>query len=458
MFVGEFNMRVSVIGLGKLGAPLAAVMAAKGIKTIGVDVNPLFVEKINAGQAPIAEPRLQELIDDAPDTLSATTDIKRAIADTDVTFVIVPTPNRPDGRFSLEFINDTTKEIGAALKEKTDFHVVVITSTVLPGDTGGVIVVDLEAKSGKKCGVDFGVCYSPEFIALGNVINDMLHPDFQLIGESDKRSGDILASLYERVCENSPPVARMNFVNAELAKIAVNTYVTTRISYANMLAQICDKLPGADVDTVTSAMGLDSRIGFKYLKGALGYGGPCFPRDNIAFGELARGLGVSALIAEATDAINNKQMENVANTVIEHLPEGGTVGILGLAYKPNTPVIEASASTNLLQRMVYRGIVVVAHDPLAMPGAKAIFQNQVVFAETAAECAGQADVLVIATPWDEYASLTPDDLKTDTRPVVIDCWRILPREVFVGACNYILLGWCAEETEDANATLVASMA
>jgi UDPglucose 6-dehydrogenase len=180
-------------------------------------------------------------------------------------------------------------KIGKALARKNSYHLVVLSSTVMPGATEKIRQM-LEQTSGKRCGEEFGFCYNPEFIALGSVIRDMLNPDMLLIGESDERAGQILAGIYGNVCKSKPVVARMNFVNAELTKLSVNTYVTTKISYANMLAEICEKLPGADADVVTSALGLDSRIGRKYLKGALGYGGPCFPRDNVAFAALARSL------------------------------------------------------------------------------------------------------------------------------------------------------------------------
>src|SRR5262249_32804959 len=202
--------------------------------------------------------------------------------------------------------------IGRALRAKQRFHLVVLTSTVMPGTTGGPVRAALEEASGKRVGQDFGLCYGPEFIALGSVIRDFLNPDFVLIGESDLRSGAMLESLYKEVCENDPPVARMNLVNAEITKLSINSYVTTKISFANMLARICEKLPEADVDVVTAALGLDSRIGTKYLKGAVSYGGPCFPRDNRAFAALARQLDAPADLPEATDPFNRAQARVLA--------------------------------------------------------------------------------------------------------------------------------------------------
>ena len=210
---------------------------------------------------------------------------------------------------------------------------VVITSTVMPGSTGGEIKAALEAASGRKVGPDLGLCYNPEFIALGSVVRDMLYPDSILIGESDTKAGDVLQTIYLQMCEKKPPVQRMNFVNAELTKISVNTYVTTKISYANMLADICDRLPGADVDVVTKALGADTRIGSKYLKGAMGYGGPCFPRDNVAFAALARKIGARADVAEATDRINNHQIDRLTGLVAKFAKAGTRIALLGLVLQ-----------------------------------------------------------------------------------------------------------------------------
>src|ERR1035438_3914557 len=376
-------MKLSVIGLGKLGAPMAAVMAHKGHTVVGVDVNPALVSALNEGRAPVVEPGLGEMIQANRERLSATASYRDAVLATDATFIIVPTPSGKDGRFSMHIVLDAARKIGKALREK-DWHLVVLSSTVMPGSTAAGLVPALEAHSGKTCGLDFGVCYNPEFIALGSVIRDMLYPDMILIGESDERSGKMLEDLYTHVCESNPRINRMNYVNAELTKLSVNTFVTTKISYANMLAEVCETLPGADVDTVTSAIGCDTRIGQKYLKGALGYGGPCFPRDNKAFSALARANGAPALLAEATDAMNRRQVPRLAELILSRLPENGTAGILGLSYKPDTGVIEESQGVALAKYLLQSGAKVVVYDPEAMDNAKAHLAGRVTFARSAA--------------------------------------------------------------------------
>ena len=260
-------------------------------------------------------------------------DIETAALTTDVTFIVVATPSEPGGGFSLRYVLPVCERIGQSLRRKDGYHLVVLTSTVMPGSTGGAVREALEYSSGKTVGKDFGLCYNPEFIALGSVVKDFLNPDFLLIGESDPQSGDILERIYHEVCDNRPPAARLSFIDAEIAKLAVNTYVTTKISFVNMLARICERLPGASVDAVSSAIGLDSRIGSKYLKGAVSYGGPCFPRDNVALIKLAEQVGAPPDIARATDLFNRAQIRWLADFVQQHLPDHGKAGILGLAYK-----------------------------------------------------------------------------------------------------------------------------
>ena len=433
-------MKLSVVGLGKLGAPLAAVFGSKGFDVIGTDLNARHVEDINAGRAPVDEPMLQQLIDAGRTRLSATLDVADAVAASQVTFVIVPTPSDSTGRFSNAAVLEAMTGIGAGISRKNDYHLVVITSTVMPGSTGGEIRDALERHSGRKVGPTLGLCYNPEFIALGSVVRDMLQPDMILIGESDRRAGDLLEEIYVRSCDNRPPVRRMNFVNAELAKISVNTFVTTKISYANMLADICDRLPGADADVVTQAIGCDTRIGAKYLKGAIGYGGPCFPRDNVAFSVLARSIGARADLAEATDALNRYQVERVLGAVEARADDAGVIGVLGLAYKPDTSVVEESQGVALVARLLDLGRHVVAYDPKAMAAARLVLRRPFETAATAADCVRASSLVVVMTPWPEFREL-PDDAfrRAGSRVTVIDCWRVIPKTVG-DIANVVYLG------------------
>jgi UDPglucose 6-dehydrogenase len=433
-------MRISVIGLGKLGSPLAAVLASKGFSVVGTDLNKSFVDALNSGTAPVDEPRLQELIDANRERLRATMEAPAAVAETDVTFIIVPTPSDDSGKFRNSYILKAMEAVGAGLRRKNGYHVVVVTSTVMPGSTGGEIRAALEVASGRVVGDELGLCYNPEFIALGSVVRDMLTPDVILIGESDPKAGDVLERIYQQSCDNKPAVRRMNFVNAELTKISVNTFVTTKISYANMLAEICDRIPDADVDVVTGAVGADSRIGAKYLRGAIGYGGPCFPRDNVAFAALARSIGARAELAEATDVINRHQVERVMGAIQMEQKQPGPIGILGLSYKPDTAVIEQSQGVMLAERLAAEGYQVYAYDPKALPDAQATLAASIVAAQSAEDCVRHAALVVVMTPWPEFRSIPLDAFTRSQRMTVIDCWRLFEREEVGTVANLIYLG------------------
>jgi UDPglucose 6-dehydrogenase len=435
---------VSVVGLGKLGSPMVACLAEKGFTVIGVDVNQTAIDQINAGRAPVGEPGLDEMLYRNRERIQATSDYSDAIAQSDVTFIIVPTPSDADGSFSLKYIHSVLDPIGKSIRDKNTFHLVVITSTVMPGATDSEIKAALETTSGKVCGEGFGLCYSPEFIALGNVIYDMLNPDFILIGESDPKSGAMLEEIYLQLSNGNPPVSHMNLVNAELAKISVNTFVTTKISYANMLGEICERIPGADVDVVTNAIGQDSRIGKKYLKGATGYGGPCFPRDNVAFAFIANSVGANPAIAEATDEINRNQASRLANHLLPNLAPNSKVGILGLSYKPDTNVIEQSQGLALAKELLSHGFSVILYDPLALENVRQILGTQPDYAGSAKECVQQADAVVITTSSKEFQTLVPADFVSNKGSselkLLLDCWRVLDRSQFAEVCEYLALG------------------
>jgi UDPglucose 6-dehydrogenase len=438
-------MRIAVVGLGKLGAPLAAVLASKGNDVLGIDVNPRAVSLLNEGRAPVEEPGLQDLVSGARDRLSATQDLGAA-AEADMTILLVPTPSDDRGAFSNEHVLAAVEEIGRGVGASNDYHVVVVASTVMPGSCDAEIRPALESASGRRVGDTLGLCYSPEFIALGSVIRDMLEPDMVLIGESDARAGDMLERLYAGVCENDPPFRRMSLVNAELTKIAVNTYVTMKISYANALADMCERLPGADVEVVTDALGLDTRIGAKYLRGAISYGGPCFPRDNKAFGVLARDLGAEPLLAEATDAVNIAQTDRLARVVQSRLKAGNAVGILGLAYKPDTGVIEESPSVALARLLGNAGYEVRVYDPAATQAGVDALGGLAHGSSSAEELLAQSDVAVIATPWPEFAELPLKSLRREGQnTVVIDCWRLLPDDAGGNGIEIVRLGRTLEE-------------
>src|SRR5215471_11134664 len=307
--------KVSVCGLGKLGACIAATMAARGFDVLGVDIDPEKVRRVNEGQPPVEEPLLAETIAAGKGRLRATQDHREAVG-TDVSFFIPPSPSLPDGSFSNEFLLRAMQPVAAAVREKgKKGHIFVCSSTTTPGAMDGVLIPMLEREMAGVAGKDFGVCYNPEFIALGNVVNGLLEPDMVLIGESDQQSGAALEEMYKKYNRNTPRIARMSIVSAELTKISVNSYITMKISFTNQLRMIAARHPNADIHAILDALGSDSRIGKKYLRAGLSYGGPCFPRDNRLLAYTARQAGLDAPLAEASDRINERTKQQLVETV-----------------------------------------------------------------------------------------------------------------------------------------------
>lgn len=434
--------KISVIGLGKLGACSAVCFAAKGFEVIGVDINKEFVDAINDGKAPIYEPRLQEFLDLSKGRLRATQNYEEAIRESEITFLIVPTPSKEDGHFSDKYLGDALSHLSSAYKKfKKKYHIFVITSTVSPGTTEENLIPLIESTTGKKLNSDFGVAYNPEFIALGNVITDFLNPDMVLIGESDKSVGDKVEEIYKVVCENKPYIARMSIISAEITKISLNSYITMKISFANTLANICEKISKSNVDDITRALGADKRISPYYLKGGLSYGGPCFPRDNRAFSAFARKYGVDAKLAKTTDEVNHFQINHLADLVLKHFSETNNkvVSVLGLAYKPNTSVIEESPAIKLIEELLKRDLEVIVYDPLAMDNTRALLGDNILYASSIKDCFANASVCIITTQAEELKSIDGSYI-VHNPTTVIDCWRMLKPTKFGGKVKYIALG------------------
>lgn len=417
---------VTVVGLGKLGACMAAAIASRGFNVIGVDISDNTVQCINNGNSPVSETGLGTLIATQKERLKATTSYQDAILQSQICFVIVPTPSDSDGSFSLQYAKHAFQAIGKALKEKQGYYLVVMTSTVLPGACRHGLIPILEKASGKRAGIDFGFCYSPEFIALGSVINDFLNPDFALVGELDRQSGDWLTSIYARIMHTQASCQRMSLENAELAKVALNSYVTMKITFANTLAEICQVMPEGNVDSITTAIGLDARIGTRYLKGGSSFGGPCFPRDNMAFDFIAKQMGINADLAGSTAQLNQQWLENSVARIQELVPSESTIAILGLAYKPETPVIEASHSILMINSLLNFGYRIVAFDPLANENAKEEFKHRIIIQNSIEKCLHGAHAVVIATPDPAFKNLTHESFVHCSTPVIVyDLWRLL---------------------------------
>lgn len=419
---------ISVVGLGKLGLCLAGCLAEKGFQVIGVDIEEQVVNHVNQGKAPWFEPGLDELLlKHGGKTLKATLDHSEAIDNTDITFILVATPSTPDGSFSNRFIESTLISLGEALsKSKKDHHLFVISSTVLPESTDKVFIPLLEKITGRELNKGFSVCYDPDFVALGNVIKGFLQPDLVIIGESSAEAGAIVEAIHRQMCENTPVISRMSIINAELAKVCLNTYITVKISFANSIANLCEKVPGADVDSITKAIGVDRRISPYYFQGGLAFGGTCFPRDVKAFITLAQKYGAQAELIYAVEKINKQQNQHLVEVVLRELEASPnkTVGILGLAFTNNTPVITESPAIKLIDELIKRDIRVLAYDPLAIENTRNIFGSQVEYVHSVESCLAHVNLAVI-TLRNPQIKKAVESFVAKNPLTIIDCWRMI---------------------------------
>jgi len=422
--------RISVFGLGKLGGCIAATLASRGFQVIGYDVDRRKTEAVRNGKAPIEEPHLQRTIEEAGSRLNATDEIQEAILESEVSFFVPSTPSLPDGSFSNHFLIPAVESAAMAVREqRKKRHLFVVNSTLTPGTSEGVLKPLLERILGGECGKAFGLCYNPEFIALGDVIHGLFQPDFVLIGESDELSGELLAEVYKRLNTNSPPIERMSNINAELAKISLNCAVTMKISFVNQLSGVCAKIPGADPGVILNAIGKDRRIGLDYLKPGLGFGGPCFPRDNRLFQYIAQSVGAEDALSRATDTINQNVNVRLLETILCLCPNDIPVGVLGLAYKPFTAVIDCSPGMWLCQQLAQAGRQVFAHDYFAAQNAVSAFGDGLVHVSTDATTVLQSGcgILVITCPWPSYKEVFTSNLDQliQKGTLVVDPWRVL---------------------------------
>lgn len=417
---------ISVFGLGKLGATMLACFAHKGWNVIGVDINQENVNKINQGMSPIYEPRVEDLIMANKECITATTYGAGAVMDSFASFIIVPTPSKPNGTFTTIYVEEAAKAIAKALKFKKTRHLVVVTSTVLPGDTERIGSL-IEQLSGKKIGEDFGLCYNPDFIALGRIVHDFLNPDMILIGESDPASGEQLEAIHRHLVDNEPSIHRMSLENAELAKITLNAYCVMKINFANSIGEICEAMPTGDASKVLAAVGADSRVGNKYFKAGMPIGGPCFGRDSRAFNKTARNiLGVKETYcyASVSDKINNHHTARIQEKVRGLLGKDGKLAVLGLSYKEDINVIEESAGVKIVKNLM-GDFPVAVYDPAAMAPAKKEIGDSVTYAVSVEDCLKDATVCLLATPWTEFRNLPAKTFAGMKKALILDAWNLV---------------------------------
>jgi UDPglucose 6-dehydrogenase len=438
---------VSIIGMGYVGLCTAVGFASKGNKVVTLDNNQEKVSSINNGISPFYEPGLDDLLQKSVKKgyLACISDIKKAIQQSEITFISVGTPSKTDGSIDLKQIQDSVIEVGKALKTKNGYHLIIVKSTVVPGTTDSVVKPLLEKHSNKNCGSDFGLCMNPEFLREGSAVYDTLHPDRIIIGEYDKKSGDTLETLYKNFHgQDLPPIIRTNLPNAELIKYANNAFLATKISYINTIANICEKIPGTDITTVAKSIGLDQRINPKFLRAGLGYGGSCFPKDLKALIHFSSQNSYNPLLLQSVQNVNSDQAKRVVELVKNELGDlsNKKVAILGLSFKPNTDDMREARSIPIITELLSNAATVTAFDPIAVSNAKSIFKNKISYASSVISCLKGADCCIVVTEWEEFKKIKPEDFTQNmSYPFLVDGRRIFVPEDFEHKLKFRAIGF-----------------
>ena len=424
-------MDISVIGSGYVGTTVAAWFAELGHDVTNVDIDEGVVEEINDGNAPIHEPGLDEIIaDHGGDSLYATTDYED-VRDTDVTFLALPTPSGDDGSIDLSAMEAGSESLGEVIREKSDPHTFVVKSTVVPGTTEDVVAPAIERTSGKSAGEGFYVGMNPEFLREGYALDDFRDPEKIVVGANEDDAFETIKAVYQPLmdaADGSPAYVETGVPEAEMIKYANNAFLATKISLINELGNICKEY-GVDAYEVADAIGLDDRIGERFLRSGVGWGGSCFPKDVDAIRYAARDIGYDPILLDATVEVNDRQPERMLSFLDEHTDVADKrVAVLGLAFKPNTDDTRHSRGIPVIEGLQERGAEVVGYDPVATENMRERFPD-IEYADSAADALRDSVAALVVTGWDEFAALDDEFDEMVGDRVVVDGRRIIePRD------------------------------
>jgi UDPglucose 6-dehydrogenase len=448
--------RLSIVGAGYVGLVSACCYAEKGYSVILREIDQRKYETIQQGKPPFREPLIDEALKRSLSSgrLVVTKDMQEAVLNSDITFVAVGTPGKMDGSIDLSQVRLAAKEIGVTLKHAEGYHHVVVRSTVVPGTTSKIVKPILQKASGKKIGEKVGLAVNPEFLREGSAVHDTYDPDRIIIGELDPKTGDFLEDFYRKFHDGKPPpILRMSSASAEMTKYASNAFLATKISFINEIANICESINNADVVQVADAIGLDTRIGSKFLEAGIGFGGSCFPKDLRALIVASKRYDYRPELLEATLSINERQALNAVRLALEevHSLKRKQVAVLGLSFKPETDDMREARSIIVINRLLKLGAKVVAYDPVTSENARRLFHEKIEYAESVRECLRDADCCIVVTEWEEFRRLTTDDfVSLMGTPVVVDGRRIYDPRSFAKEARYRAIGLakskCTEES------------
>jgi UDPglucose 6-dehydrogenase len=424
--------KISVIGLGFVGLSVALTNAKKEFPTIGVDVDSDRINKLQKGIPPFFEPKVESLLKEVlkKKSIKFTTDLEEALLNTDVSFLCVGTPPAKNGKINLVHVKTAVKKIQQILKFKDTHHLLVVKSTVAPQTIQNVIIPIFKDLIERKT---LDIVSNPEFLREGSAIKDVLEPHLIVIGENNKNAGKLLEDYYKQFYKSLPEVIHTDITSAELIKYANNTFLATKISFINSLANICQNLPGTDVNTIAKAIGKDPRIGPLFLQAGPGFGGSCLPKDLSALINFSDKFEKTNELFKAVLTVNQNQPVKVLDLLkeLKILKKNNTISILGLSFKKDTDDIRASVSIEIVKLLLKKGIKIKVYDPMAMGNFRKLFKERIIYCPSINECLKNSDCCLILTEWDAFREVNQDKFKKLMKTAnVIDVRRILDPKKF----------------------------
>jgi UDPglucose 6-dehydrogenase len=419
-------MKIGVIGLGFVGLSLTSVLASKGFDVVGIDVNEERCRKISDGVSPFFEPDLEKTLKNGlKKKLKVKNDIS-LVQDCDLIFVTVGTPQNRTGAIDLSIIKKAMISLGKSIQKSKKQHIILIKSTVVPGTMKDVILPILENNSKKKAEKDFGLISNPEFLQESTAIKDTKFPHAVVLGGYRTKFMKKIEKFFTKLHPKTPIIVT-NHQTAEMIKYANNSFLATKISFINQLSNICQKIPGANIDDVAKTIGLDPRIGGLFLNAGPGYGGSCLPKDMKALIKFAKITGVKPTLLNAVEDVNVKQLEEIILIAKKKLGvlESKKITILGTSFKPNTDDIRDSIAIELIKKLLKRKVKVTVHDPKAIENTKNVFKNKINYTKSIQDAILGSHCVIIMTQWKQYQKLSNNEFKKMKKKLIIDCRRML---------------------------------
>jgi UDPglucose 6-dehydrogenase len=420
-------MKIGIIGLGFVGLSFASVLGSKGYSVLGFDSDFKKATSIRRGIPPFYEPKLEETLRSALKRgLKISDNLSAIVNECKLIFITIGTPQQNDGSIDLSMIKAAMIEIGTLLKKTSNKPIIIVKSTVIPGSTRDVLLPILERKSGKSSGTDFEVITNPEFLRESMAIADTINPHVVVLGGNKNKFMNQIHDFYKKFQKDTPIVITNN-QTAEIIKYTNNSFLATKISFINQISNICQLIPGANVEDVARTIGLDPRIGPLFLNAGPGYGGSCLPKDVKAIIRFSNKIGVKPVLLNAVESVNKYQLEHIISVIEKALGniKDRKIAILGLAFKPDTDDIRDSVSIKLITNLLKNGAQVIAHDPKAIENTKKIFGDRINYTYSLVESLKGTECAVILTNWKIYSKLNNRQVSKMKKRIIVDTRRIL---------------------------------